>query len=129
MFEIDFPWDSRIHCPRCGINNIPSVNDMERHGQQDIEKMIKDCVHLKYHGSWDEDVFAVDKENLSQKFTSLSEEEFEKFNDGKNVPFQNFLLKNLNKGYVQFCQTMPPPSGMGGFTIYDLSAGLEDEDD
>ena len=55
MFEIDFPWDSRIHCPRCGINNIPSVNDMERHGQQDIEKMIKDCVHLKYHGSWDED--------------------------------------------------------------------------
>ena len=77
MFEIDFPWGSRIHCPRC----------------------------------------------------ALSEEEFEKFNDGKNVPFQNFLLKNLNEGYVQFCQTIPPPSGMGGFTIYDLSAGLEDEDD
>ena len=129
MFEIDFPWESRIYCPRCGVNNIPGMADMEEAGQRDVEKLIKDCAHLKFYGSWDSDGYVIDKENLTQKFNSLSEEEREKLEDGQNIDFQNFLLKNLNDGYVQFCQIIPMPAGMGGFAIYDLSAGLEDQED
>ncbi|MBL76630.1 MAG: hypothetical protein CL763_06890 [Chloroflexi bacterium] len=128
MLEISFPYDSRIYCPRCGVNNIPGYEDIEEH-EKPIEELVKDCIHFKFFGTWDTDGFVVDKENLTKKFNSLSEEEQEKFNDGHYNPFQNFLLKNLNNNYLQIEQQMPAPANMGAFTLYDLSAELEDDGD
>ncbi len=119
MIEFDnFPEDSAIFCPRCGVKNIPSYEDME--DVKNPEILIKDCEHFIFFGLYDPSAI-IDKEHLCEKFEKKAQvKSIEEYAQRDEAPFYTFLKESLNDDFLIFNQSQPAPSGMTSLTIYNL---------